>query len=166
MCKRAAALSRRPFFVRPTQSAGTRQRRMHRPPLSPAPLADPHAAFIRTKGICPGIRRSLHGRRQYACSRLRQCPLSQAHAAHTRTSGPGTPLPRLTSRKSPPRSCAQKRPYSPPSSRHTKAPGAVLAPGALHLVQARHGAPPVQSASSTRCAYTQGRLTFAPRSVR
>ena len=74
--------------------------------------------------------------------------------------------PRLTPRKSPPRSCAQKRPYSPPSSRHTKAPGAVLAPGALHLVQARHGAPPVQSASSTRCAYTQGRLIFAPRSVR
>ena len=55
---------------------------------------------------------------------------------------------------------------SPPPSRHAKAPGAVLAPGALHRVQARHGAPPVQSASSTRCAYTQGRLIFAPRSVR
>ena len=164
MCKRAAAPSRRPFFVRPTQSAGTRQRRMHRPPLSPAQLADAHAAFIRTKGICPGIRRSLRGRRQYACSRLRQCPLSQAHARACQA--PGTPLPRLTPRKSPPRSCARTRPYSPPPSRHAKAPGAVLAPGALHLVQARHGAPPVQSASSTRCAYTQGRLIFAPRSVR
>ena len=165
MCKRAAAPSRRPFFVRPTQSAGTRQRRMHRPPLSPAQLADAHAAFIRTKGICPGIRRSLRDRRQHACSRLRQCLLSQAHAAHTRTSSPQRSSTHPTQV-----SAALLRPeaamLSPPPSRHAKAPGAVLAPGALHLVQARHGAPPVQSASSTRCAYTQGRLTFAPRSVR